>query len=359
MNPIKRPVPIIFNPPDNSENQYINILVKGIEENGFLVNGLDDFFKSRAHFQSIRLVHLNWFENLEQSSISAMWKSFFRKTVALLSIKASGKKLVWTMHNRISHEKGSGKLSEILVKMLLKSVDAVVIHCEATEIVLRELYPEFRGKILLIPHPHFIGIYGPTLDSSRKPEAPLKLLFMGAVKPYKNLELLIRVCGQSGDAIQLTIAGKPASDAYAAELQRMTTGSDQVDLRLGFVEDRQIPGLIGAADLLVLPYDLRSSLNSGTVILAFSYGRTVICPKIGTIDELTAGQSEIFTYSYISESEHESELRDAIQKALDLRNENPLGLLQMGERMQDIVQRENDPMIAINGLISLYQELLS
>ena len=359
MNPEKSPIPIIFNPPDNSENQYISILVRGIEENGFSVNGLEDLFKNRTHFQSIKLVHLNWFENLDESSRAAMWKSFFRKTVALLSIKASGKKLVWTMHNRLSHEKGSGNLSRLLVKMLLKSVDAVVIHCAETETVLREIYPGFQGKILLIPHPHFIGTYGPTSDSPEKTQGPLKLLFTGAVKPYKNLELLIQVCQQFGDAVHLTIAGKPASTGYAEDLQRLTAGMDQADLQLSFVEDHQIPGLIGESNLLVLPYDLRSSLNSGTVILAFSYGRTVICPRIGTIDELAAAQSDFLTYSYTSESEHESKLRTAIQKALDIKKENTFGLLQMGGKMQDLMRVENDPLIAINGLSNLYRDLLS
>ena len=359
MSQAEAAIPIIFNPPDNSENQYIHILVKGIEENGFAVNPLDDLFKSRAHFQSIRLVHLNWFENLDESSKGAMWKSFTRKIVALLAIKASGKKLVWTMHNRLSHEKGSGKLSNILVKLLLKSVDAVVIHCASTETFLREIYPKFRSKILLIPHPHFIDVYGKALELPKNPQEPLKLLFMGAVKPYKNLELLIRVCREFGDAIHLTIAGKPASQDYAEELRRLAFGADQIDLRLGFVEDQQIPDLIGGSDLLVLPYDMRSSLNSGTVILAFSYGRTVICPRIGTIDELAAADSGVFSYTYASESEHESKLRYAIGHVLELKKNDPLALLQMGRTMRAHVQKANDPVVATDGLSKLYRDLLS
>jgi beta-1,4-mannosyltransferase len=359
MKPMKAAIPIIFNPPDNSENQYIRILVKGIEKRNFLVSALDDLFKSFAHFHSIRLVHLNWFENLDESSKGSMWKSFIRKTVALLAIKSSGKKLVWTMHNRLSHEKGSGKLSRILVKMLLKDAEAVVIHCAASEAVLRSVYPKFQGKILLIPHPHFIGIYGTKLESPKNPNGPLKLLFLGAVKPYKNLELLIRVCMDFGDAIQLTIAGKATSDAYALELQRLASGTGSIDLRLGFVEDHQIPDLIGDADLLALPYDLRSSLNSGTVILAFSYARTVICPRIGTIDELSAVESELFTYSYVSESEHESKLRKAIQKALELKRLDPHSLLQKGKKMMEYVNSENNPDLATEGLSKLYRDLLA
>lgn len=358
MKQVKAAIPIIFNPPDNSENQYIRIFVTGIEKNNFSISPLDDLFKSRSHFQSIKLVHLNWFENLDESSKGAMWKSFFRKIVALVAIKASGKKLVWTMHNRLSHEKGSGKLSNLIVKLLLKNSDAVVIHCAATEAVLRESYPKFSGKILLIPHPHFIGIYGTKIEPAKKPQEPLKLLFLGAVKPYKNLELLIRISREFGDAIQLTIAGKPASASYADELRRLASDARQVDLRLGFVEDKQIPDLIGDSDLLILPYDMRSSLNSGTVLLAFSYARTVICPRIGTIDELNDGKLEVFTYSYSSETEHESKLREAIKNALELKKQDPQALLQMGTKMMEHVRKENDPAIATEKLCKLYRDLL-
>jgi glycosyltransferase involved in cell wall biosynthesis len=334
-------------------------LAEGITKNGFLINPLDDLFKSRAHFSSIQLVHVNWFENLDESSKASMWKSFGRKIVVLLAIKASGKKLVWTMHNRLSHEKKSGDLSRILVKMILKSADAVVIHCAETETILREIYPQFRGKVLLIPHPHFIGIYGPMRTLPEMKQAPLELLFIGAVKPYKNLELLIRVCREFGDAVHLTIAGKPSTPAYAHELQGLATGADQINLKLGFVEDSEIAGLIDNSELLVLPYDLRSSLNSGTVILAFSYARTVICPRIGTIDELPEGQSELFTYTYDSELEHEQNLRHSIQNALEIKQKDPLRLLQMGRKMQAIVQKQNDPTIATDRLSALYRDLLA
>ena len=358
MNQAKAAIPIIFNPPNNSENQYIRILVSGIEKNNFSISPLDDLFKSRSHFQSIRLVHLNWFENLDESSRSAMWKSFFRKTVALAVIKASGKKLVWTMHNRLSHEKGSGKLSNILVRLLLKNSDAVVIHCAATEAFLRQSYPKFSGKILLIPHPHFIGTYGPKHDLPQKPEEPLKLLFLGAVKPYKNLELMIRITREFGESVRLTIAGKAASASYADQLRRLDSGEKQLDLQLGFVEDYQIPILIGDSDLLILPYDMRSSLNSGTVLLAFSYGRTVICPRIGTIDELDKGILGVFTYSYSSESEHESKLREAIKEAIELKKQNPQALLQMGMTMMEHVRKHNDPAHASEKLTKLYRDLL-
>ncbi|MBN7809334.1 glycosyltransferase [Algoriphagus sp. H41] len=359
MNPVQQAIPIIFNPSENRENQYIRILVEGIEQKGFAVNSLDDFLKSSAHFRSIRLVHLNWFENLDESSAAAMWKSFFRKVSAILLIKGSGKKLVWTMHNRLSHEKGSGKLSGILIKLLLKSVDAVVIHCGETETILKEIHPRFAGKILKVPHPHFIGAYGQEKETTSSGPAPLRLLFLGAVKPYKNLELLIRLCRELGAAVELTIAGKAASDAYEASLRHLSAGAESIKLRLGFVEDKQIPELIGASDLLVLPYDLRSSLNSGTALLAFSYGRTVICPRIGTIDELGVQQGEVFTYTYASESEHEAKLREAIAQACEAKQAESQSLLQRGKAMKEFVKRENDPSIAAAGLDRLYRELLS
>lgn len=191
---VAHPIKIIFNPSENKENQYIPILVDYLRASGFQVEKLDDLFKSWGHFQSIKLVHLNWFENLDDSSPKKMWISYFRKLVVLMALRVGKKKLVWTMHNRLTHEKKSSKLSQKLTSMLVKQADAIVIHSAVSKAILSENYPFIKGKIVHIPHPDFIDSYprpigGPLLP----PKGKLNLLFVGAVKPYKNIELLIAV----------------------------------------------------------------------------------------------------------------------------------------------------------------------
>src|SRR5690606_14442063 len=189
----------------------------------------------------------------------------------------------------LSHEKKSGKLSRSLTKKIVAHADAIVIHSAISKQILQKQFPALNAKIVHIPHPDFVDVYGPMIQESlEKNNSRLKLLFIGAIKPYTNIELLIEIANQFPDAIHLTIAGNPNSDSYRNELIKLAEGLQNITMELKFIPDEELPNFIHRSDLLILPYSLESSLNSGTVILGFSYGRTVICPRIGTIDDLEA-----------------------------------------------------------------------
>ena len=353
------PTKIIFNPCENKENQYIAILVNGLEKYGYDVNRLDDFLSSSKHYQSIKLLHLNWFENLDDSSASSMWKSYFRKLVVLAAVKFGKKKLVWTMHNRLSHEKKSGKLSRALTQKIVSQADAIVIHSAVSKEILKNQYPNLNAKIVHIPHPDFVDVYGPMIpENTENKEAKLKLLFLGAIKPYKNIELLIRIAKKFPESLHITIAGNPNSEAYRSDLQKLAAGTSNIALHLKFIPDTDLPKFIHRSDLLILPYSLESSLNSGTVILGFSYGRTVICPKIGTIDDLGAGE-DVFDYSYSSQSEHMQALEKLVQKAIRIHQADPTSLIDKGHKMKDLIITKNNKQNVTDNLIRLYESLLN
>lgn len=353
------PIKIIFNPCENKENQYIAILVNELEKHDFEVSRLDDFLSSRAHFKSIQLLHLNWFENLDDSSSKSMWKSYFRKLVVLAAVKFGKKKLVWTMHNRLSHEKKSGKLSRALTRKLVSQADAIVIHSAASREILHSQYPNLQPKIVHIPHPDFIHVYGPMLPESPEKRTPqLKLLFLGAIKPYKNIELLIEVAKKFPQAVHMTIAGNSNSDTYRSELQKLAEEASNISLELKFIPDGELPNYIHQSDLLILPYSLESSLNSGTVILGFSYGRTVICPRIGTIDDLNGGE-DVFDYRYETKLEHIEALEKQIQTAINQHQKNPNSVIEKGHRMRELVLKKNNKQDVTHSLIKLYKSLLN
>ncbi|WP_339875838.1 glycosyltransferase family 4 protein [uncultured Algoriphagus sp.] len=350
---------IIFNPCENKENQYIAILVNALEKHGYDVNRLDDFLSSSKHYKSIKLLHLNWFENLDDSSAKSMWKSYFRKLIVLAAVRLGKKKLVWTMHNRLSHEKKSGKLSRALTEKIVSQADAIVIHSKVSKEILRSQYPNLNAKIVHIPHPDFVGVYGPMIqETDEKENKKLKLLFLGAIKPYKNIELLIEIAKKFPESVHITIAGNPNSEAYRSDLRKLAEGAGNVSLQLKFIPDSDLPKFIHEADLLILPYSLESSLNSGTVILGFSYGRTVICPKIGTIDDLEAGE-DVFDYSYSSQSEHIQALETQVQKAIHVHQANPILLIEKGHRLKDLILKKNNKQNVTDNLIRLYESLLN
>ncbi|MCL6260679.1 glycosyltransferase [Aquiflexum sp. TKW24L] len=348
---------IIFNPPVNKANKYISIMVDALEVSGYRVHPLDNFFSGLKHFNSIKLVHLNWFENLDDTSYTKMISSFIKKSLVLEVIRMSGKKLVWTMHNRVSHEKQSGHLSNILTRKLIRYSHAIIIHCSQSRDLLLEIHPSLASKIHYLPHPDFIESYGPVVKENDQNGA-LKLLFLGAIKPYKNIELLIKTAGHLEDKVELTIAGNSKSEDYKKHLSRFAGIFNNIKLKLEFIPDKDIPKLIRGCDLLVLPYALNSSLNSGTVLLAFSYGKTVICPEIGTLADMKEVGSQFLSYDYESEEEHATKLNKMMETAFFLKKSDPEIFRNMGAKMFQYVKDNHSKKMVTEGLKQVYQAVL-
>ncbi len=349
---------IIFNPPINAENQYIRILVGELHAKGYRVHALDDIFSSFKHFRAIKIVHLNWFENVDDSSFFAAARSFIRKLVVLVIIRVTGKPLIWTMHNRASHEKGLSFFSRILTRLLIRWSYRIIIHARQSEDILASYGKKAVGKAVYLPHPNFIGVYGDVHTDTTSDDHQLRLLFMGMVKPYKNLELLIDVVGTFCDQVQLTIAGKAIDKDYETQIAHKANQAGNVEFIPAFVSDGEVAAMIAKADTLILPYNLSSSLNSGTVILAFSYRKTVICPEIGTILDLGERQQDVFHYRYGTAAEHEYALREQIMRALETKQHNTASLLEMGGRLYDYVRIQYDKQHIGAQLAELYSRLM-
>ena len=350
---------VIFNPTLNKENKYIEIMVAPLRKRGFIVHALDDFFSSKTHFQSIQLVHLNWFENVDDSSFRGAARSFARKMAVLYVIRMSGKKLVWTMHNRTSHEKGTGWFSRTITRYLIRWSHKIVIHSKRSKDIIERHHPDALHKLFYLPHPDFIGVYGSIPEETETIEAvPLRLLFVGAVKPYKNIELLIQVAAEFKDQVHLTIAGKPNNPAYSQAIKQSAESAGNIQLIPEFIPDHELPQLMQRCDLLVLPYDLNSSLNSGTVILAFSYKKTVICPQIGTIEDLDETKEHVMHYQYNSDEEHVEQLKSQVAKAIEMKSKNSQIFNLLGNKVFQHVNREHNRESIGNQLVSLYLDLL-
>jgi len=88
--------------------------------------------------------------------------------------------------------------------------------------------------------------------------------------------------GEARGAARLLIAGEALDPAHAAEIRALAARAPGVRLELRRIPDAEVPGLMAAADLMVLPF--AQSLTSGTVRLAQDYGVPVVAPAVpGTV----------------------------------------------------------------------------
>ena len=113
-------------------------------------------------------------------------------------------------------------------------------------------------------------------------------MHFGHLRPYKGIEALVQAFVEAWpdetDRPRLRIVGRAKEPAYGMSLAALVDGLAGVELTEAFLPDAELEAIIGAADLVVLPY--KKMNNSGAALLALSIGRPVLVPDGPTTREL-------------------------------------------------------------------------
>jgi len=213
-------------------------------------------------------------------------------------------RVVWTIHNLRPHEERHARWEARMWRWFVARVDGYIALTAGGQAAALARFPALRGRPgFVIPHGHYKDEYPDEVDRGvaraalgLPPAAPV-VVFLGAIRPYKNLPALIDAFrGVPGPAWRLLIAGKPADAALAGEIRRRAAGDGRIRLDLGFVPNDRVQHYLRAADLVVFPY--REILNSGSALLALSFERPVLVPALGAMAELqgAVGAEWVRTY---------------------------------------------------------------
>lgn len=205
-------------------------------------------------------------------------------------LRARGTKIIWTMHNLASHEARHPRLEAWFWRHFIPRVDGVITLSEAGLELGCEKFPQLRDvAAVVIPHGHYRGQYPPGAEDARRslglPRELRIAMFIGYVRAYKNVPTLVKAFrGVRDQRAMLYVAGRSNSPPLAQEIRKVASLDSRVQLKLEFIEDRDISTYISAADVIVLPY--REILNSGSALLALSFNRPVVVPDRGSMGEL-------------------------------------------------------------------------
>lgn len=261
---------------------------------------------------------LNWFEDLGKGHKIIIVKNFILKLLYLLRMKISRGKVVVVLHNKSPHEVVLGCLSHFFMWLLLNLCDKIVILCDDGIPVANQLAKRnVAEKISKILHPSYICL---PKKYSKEPFGKFSILFFGALRPYKNIELVLDIAQKYQD-FEFIISGKPIDESYAAFLLERAEQLPNVLLELKYNTNAEIEDLMNKTSILVLPYHLVSTLNSGVAMYAFSKGMNVIMPEIGTVRELN-NRELVFSYQYADEKQHKTVLEQKICEAYLMYNCN-------------------------------------
>jgi beta-1,4-mannosyltransferase len=263
-----RPRPFLvqqsFPTPRPTTNPYLVMLAESIaRQPGVAVR---TFSWRSALLRPYDVLHVHWPEILVSGH--SPLKRLVRQglTVALVArLAATRTPLVRTLHN-LELPDGISRRERALLRLLERRT-TLWIH-------LNEDTPERADR------PHETIVHGHYRDWFRRhprPDAvPGRLGYFGLIRRYKGVDRLLAAFRDMPRDASLRIGGRPSSPDLAASLEGLAAGDDRVRLDLRFLEDREVVDLVGASELVVLPY--REMHNSGGALTTLSLGRPVLMP---------------------------------------------------------------------------------
>ncbi|HEY3187637.1 MAG TPA: glycosyltransferase, partial [Solirubrobacteraceae bacterium] len=210
-------------------------------------------------------------------------------------------------------------------------------------------------NVFVIPHGHYLDAYRPTALDRPTARAALGLprdgtvlLFLGNLREHKGLGPLLDAFGTlDRPDVHLVIAGRPFSPDIGERLAARARAMARVDVRPGFVPADQVAVYMRAANAVVCPFT--SSLTSGSVVLAMSFARACIAPRLGCIPDTLAPDGGV-----VYEPDGPAALAAALRAAVDRTSE----LDAMGARNRATVARRDWSRIA-EATLDVYRRCLT
>ncbi len=272
--------------PNQSTNPYTPLLYTNMGPRVQI-----DEFSARKMLNSYAVWHVHWPESLLNipNPVKAACKlaGFF---AMMDNLRWRGGKIVWTMHNFKAHEALHPSLERRFWRQFIPRVDGAISLSETGLSMARTKFPALQKvPMAVIPHGHYRDEYPKSPGQAREmlgiPPTARVVLFFGAVRPYKNVDALVRAFREvsTPDAL-LYIVGRPNTTALTDAILTEASQDSRVRIAFEFVKTEDVAKYMEVADLVVLPY--RAILNSGSALLALSFNRPVLVPDLGAMGDL-------------------------------------------------------------------------
>lgn len=341
-------------------NPYQRLFAGSIEATGTTVLRIRPrklFPLRHAASRDVDLLQLDWPHDWYRGRNT--WTQAFKRLMYRDGLRALRKiPVVWTAHNLRAHNAIDDDYEHRMLQALVAVCDGIILLSEASRSIFIDKFKvDIRQKLSVVPHGHYIGCYPnylPRSEARRRLELADEgriVLSLGRLQPYKGIEDLLEAFSTSGEPRDtLIIAGKSESEAYSSQLRKVIRESARPGLRI-VLRDTMIPNddlqlYFNACDLVALPF--RHILNSGSLLLAMSFGCPVVAPRLGSIPEVAFPGG-----SYLYDAENPRGLSGAL--AIGLTGASRHGLR---SEILEFTSRTYDWSIIGRRLSSIYNSIL-
>lgn len=268
------------------------------------------FLIIKSRLEGYNLVHIHWLWDFvfPVSGYAGRIISTFYCLSILSLIRILNFKIVWTLHNVLPHE--DLFVNDLFVrKFLAKITTTIIVHSRSILDELKVLKIN-TDKSAIIQHGTYIGYYKNeiTRNEARKRlnlnDNDFVYLFFGMIKKYKGIEDLLvsyeKILNiHKSKRLKIVIAGMCLDEDLIKLINEFKFKYPKhIVTVLHHIEDEDVQVYFNAADIVVLPF--KKNTTSGSALLALSFGKPIIAPLIGSINDLPSNTGLFYSYPSIN-----------------------------------------------------------
>lgn len=314
----EREGPVLMSMRSRGINPYLDLLHANLRQHGVQV--LDDtryFSRRLARWPGPPpdYVHYHWPEHRygHRSRPAMLAKSawFFS---ALSAMRASGTRVIFTLHNELAHENAWPERHHAARARMIAMSDVVLINFEAAREHLRDRYGRTE-HVFLAPHGSYRGYYPDTVTRADArvrlglPGDTFVFLAFGELRPYKNtLDIIAAFRDLAAPDARLLIAGRARDPHHGARVAAAAQADPRILLVHRPIPDGEVQLFFRAADVLVLGQD---TFTSGSAVLGLDFGLPLLALRRNHVAEIAQGASLIDLAAVSPDG-----LRDGMARAL-------------------------------------------
>jgi len=276
----------------SAHNPYIDNFIQSLSGRFVFLNTNNEsslgIFNLINYHKRVGTIFLHWAENIPDRRYG-----YFQTLFLIFYIRfiKGDRKVIWVMHNKISHYKKNKFLKEYLFKFLLNNSNYILTH--AADGVI---YGNSLGRtknLFFIPHPIII-------KSAPAKEKKFDLLIWGSLLPYKGIDKFLQqlYTDNKMNEYAINIIGHASSDEYFNSLSKYR--NEKINIENRFIENIELANLIALSRCILFTYNSDSVLSSGALMDSLGYGAKVIGPSKGAFKDLSKLKL-LITYDSISE----------------------------------------------------------
>jgi glycosyltransferase involved in cell wall biosynthesis len=161
------------------------------------------------------------------------------------------------------HERVTVPIFRRMIRLAARRADALVCVSDRTAARLREVIPDVRARVEVVPHGVDHERFHPSTDRDADVDAlaaigvqPPYVVHLGTIEPRKNVPGLVRAFARVREAhpeLRLVLAGVPGWGTDEVDRIIGAAGVTAAVDRLGYVDDAILPALLRAADAVAYP----------------------------------------------------------------------------------------------------------